>query len=359
MWISNTTTAAMMLPVGVSILSEMARRLSARTGQPVKYTELRFGAGLMLMTGFGATVGGMATPIGTPPNLIGIGMIQKSLEVEVHFFKWMVFGVPLALALLVFLVLYLQRVSPVEPGLLGGNREWIASEKSRLGPLTRGEKNVIGIFAVTVTLWLLPGLVALTVGTNSELYGWLSARLPEAMVALLGAVALFVVPVNFQRREFTLTWQEARRIDWGTILLFGGGLALGGLMFSSGLAQWLGEGLVQLTGARSVLGLTLLFAVLSCAMTQVTSNTASATMCVPVAISVAGAAGVSALEPALAACLGAGMGCMLPVSTPPNAIVYGSGCVPLLKMVRHGFVLGLVGIVLITVVANWLVPRIF
>lgn len=359
MWISNTTTAAMMFPVGVSILSEMARRLSLRTGREVQYTDLRFGTGLMLMTGFSATVGGFATPVGTPPNLIGIGLIQKSLGVEMHFFKWMMLGLPLAILLLVFLVWYLNRVSPVEADLLGGNASWIAAEKARLGRLSRGEKNVILVFSLTVTLWLLPGVLALILGPEASASRWISARLPEAMVALLGAVLLFVLPVNFRRRKFTLSWAEAKRIDWGTILLFGGGLAMGDLMFTTGLATWLGEGLVQTTKASSTLGLTVLFAVLGSLVSQVTSNTASATMSVPVAIAVAEAAGVSALEPALAACLGAGMGCLLPVSTPPNAIVYGSGCIPLMKMVRHGFALNVVGIALIVVLTNWLAPRIF
>jgi sodium-dependent dicarboxylate transporter 2/3/5 len=359
MWISNTTTTAMMFPVGVSILSEMARRLSLQTGREVRHTDLKFGSGLMLMTAFAATVGGFATPVGTAPNLIGIGMIERSTGLEIHFFKWMVFGLPLALALLAFLVFYLNRVSPVEPGLMGGNADWIAAEKIRLGPLSRGEKNVIVIFSLTVTLWLLPGAFALMAGSQSPAYRWMNARLPEAMVALLGGVLLFIVPVNFARREFTLSWAEAKRIDWGTILLFGGGMAMGDLMFSTGLAKWVGDGLVAATNAKSVWGLTILFAILSTVVTQVTSNTASATMSVPVAIAVAEAAGVSPLEPALAACLGAGMGCMLPVSTPPNAIVYGSGCIPLLKMVRHGFALNVAGVVLIILLTSWLVPLLF
>jgi hypothetical protein len=202
----------------------------------------------------------------------------------------------------------------------------------------------------------------------------MSVDFPLALVPILGGIAAALLPVSLRRWLLLalpcVTFYGLWLLEPGTsaMQLFGFELQpmrvdrlsrIFGYIFCIAAFIKLGEGLVQLTGARSVLGLTLLFAVLSCAMTQVTSNTASATMCVPVAISVAGAAGVSALEPALAACLGAGMGCMLPVSTPPNAIVYGSGCVPLLKMVRHGFVLGLVGVVLITVVTNWLVPWIF
>ena len=153
-----------------------------------------------------------------------------------------------------------------------------------------------------------------------------------------------------------MSWREATRIDWGTILLFGGGLALGDLMFTTGLAEWVGKGLAQALNARSELGIIILFTVVATLVSETTSNAASATMVVPVAIAVAQAAGVDPLPPALAACLAASMGFMLPVSTPPNAIVYGSGCIPLLKMVRHGLWLDLIGAAVIIPVTTWLVP---
>jgi len=175
------------------------------------------------------------------------------------------------------------------------------------------------------------------------------------LAALVGGLLLFLLPVEFGRREFTLGWNEAKRIDWGTILLFGGGLALGDLMFSTGLARWLGEGLAGGLQAHSTLGLVSLFTAVAILLSETTSNTASATMVVPVAIAVAQAAGVDPTPPALAACLGASMGFMLPVSTPPNAIVYGSGCVPLLKMVKYGALLDLVGFLVIVPVTTWFV----
>jgi sodium-dependent dicarboxylate transporter 2/3/5 len=167
---------------------------------------------------------------------------------------------------------------------------------------------------------------------------------------------LFILPVNFSKREFTLGWTEAQRIDWGTILLFGGGLALGDLMFSTGLARWMGEGLAGTLHLRSALGLVSLFTATAIVLSEATSNTASATMIVPVAIAVAQAAGVDPLGPAMGACLGASMGFMLPVSTPPNAIVYSSGCVPLIKMMKYGLLLDLLGFAVIVPVATWLVP---
>jgi solute carrier family 13 (sodium-dependent dicarboxylate transporter), member 2/3/5 len=202
----------------------------------------------------------------------------------------------------------------------------------------------------------LPGAVAVIEGPESPTYKWLNAHLPEAIVAILGATLLFALPVNWSAQEFTLSWREARRVDWGTLLLFGGGLALGDLMFSTGLAQWVGEGLAHTLQTRSTLGLVMLFAAVSMFVTETTSNLAAATMIVPVAIAVAQAAGANPLQPAVAACLAASMAFMLPVSTPPNAIVYGSGCIPLWKMIRHGLVLNLTSFVAIVLSVMWLLP---
>lgn len=358
MWISNTTAAAMMLPIAVAILSEMARRQSARASREVRFTELKYGTGLMLAAAFAASIGGLATPVGTPPNLIALGFLESSLGLKITFFQWMAFGVPLAAGMLAFLGCYLNRICPAEDDLFAGSAAWIRSERAKLGPLSRGERNVLVAFGVTVSLWLLPGVVALVAGVQARAFRALERHLPEAAAALLGATLLFVLPVDFRRGEFTIGWAQARRIDWGTILLFGGGLALGEAMFSTGLARWLGEGLAGLLRAQTLFGLTLLFTVVAVLLTETTSNTATATMIVPVALAVAQAAGVNPVPPALAACLGASLAFMLPVSTPPNAIVFGSGCVPLLKMVRHGLVLDLVGIAAVVGIVHWLVPRV-
>jgi sodium-dependent dicarboxylate transporter 2/3/5 len=356
MWISNTTAAAMMFPIAVAILTEMARRQSELSGREVKFTELKFGTGLMLAAAFAASIGGMATPVGTPPNLIGIGFLERSLGVKITFFQWMQIGLPLAAVLIAFLVFYLNRVCPARSELLGESATWIREQKARLGPLTRGEKNVLGAFSVTVLLWLLPGVVAAVAGVNAPSYQWLNQHLPEGVCALLGAILLFVLPVNWARNEFTLTWQEAKRIDWGTILLFGGGLALGEAMFSTGLAKWLGEGLAGAFQTHTTLGLIVLFSAITTILTETTSNTAVANMLVPVAISVAMAAGVSPVQPAIAVCFAASLAFMLPVSTPPNAVVYGSGCVPLTKMIRHGIVLDAVSMIAVVTTVYWLVP---
>ena len=200
--------------------------------------------------------------------------------------------------------------------------------------------------------------VAVIAGVDSPAYRLLERHLPEAAAALIGAVLLFVLPINLRRGEFTIGWAQARQIDWGTILLFGGGLALGEAMFSTGLARWIGEGVTQLFGASSTLALTVLFAVIAIVLTETVSNTATANMIIPVSIAVSQAAGANPVPPALAACLGASLAFMLPVSTPPNAIVFGTGCVPLTKMARHGLLLDLFGLGAIVATVVWLVPRV-
>jgi len=356
MWVSNTATTAMMFPIGLSILNEMATQQSERLGKTIRVNELPFGTGLMLMTAFAASIGGFATPVGTPPNLIGLGMISRNLHLQISFFQWMAFCVPLTLVLLAFLVWYLNRTCGGSAALPADLENWLAQEKKRLGRMTRAQTNVLVAFAFTVTLWVVPGLVGVVAGTNSPAFAWFNTHLPESVVSVFGALLLFFLPVDLKQHRFTLSWQEATRIDWGTILLFGGGLALGELMFSTGLASWLGHGLADAVHAKSNLGVIALFTLVAIIISEATSNTASATMVVPVAIAVAEAAGVNPVQAALAATLGSSMGFMLPVSTPPNAIVYGSGCVPLLKMVRYGLLLDLVGFVVIVAVVTWLVP---
>jgi len=356
MWISNTTAAAMMFPIGIAVLSEVARRRTASSGQQIGLRDMKFATSLMLMVAFGASIGGMATPVGTPPNLIGIGFIRETTGQAITFFQWMLFGLPLATTLVLFLAWHLNRTCRTEPNLSGDQIAWLGEQRSQLGKLTVGERNVLIAFGTTVTLWLTPGIVAATAGASSPIYTWLNRHFPEGVAALLGASLLFVLPIDRARAQFTLTWREATKIDWGTIMLFGGGLAIGEAMFETGLAKWIGEGVAEVFQARTQLSLITLFAVMAVLLTETTSNTAAANMLVPIAIAVSQAAGVNPIQPAIAVCLSASLAFMLPVSTPPNAIVYGSGCVPLMKMVRHGFVLDLVSVIGVVTVVYWVVP---
>lgn len=345
MWVSNAATTAMMLPIGLSILSELGSHQGL-----ANYRATPYAAGLMLITAFAASVGGLATPIGTPPNLIGIGAIERILGHPVGFFQWMRLGLPISILLAVFLVWHFGRHCPFPALSLENHRRWILTQRTNLGPWSRGERGVVGVFVGAVVLWTLPGLVAAL--APDDVAGpagrWLSTRLPESIVGLLAASALFLLPADRGGEARALDWKDAAGIDWGTILLFAGGMALGELMFSTGLARWIGEGLAGIFHSHSLVGLTLLFTGVGILVSETTTNTASATMVVPIAIAVSQAAGVDPLKPALATCLGCSMGFLLPVSTGPNAMAYGTGCIPLRTMMRHGIWLDLVGWGIIT-----------
>jgi sodium-dependent dicarboxylate transporter 2/3/5 len=335
-WLSNTATTAMLYPIGMGVLAVLSRLLAQASGRAVDLSRLRYGTALMLTLAWASSIGGIATPIGTPPNLIVLGQLQKLAGVRIDFFHWMLMAAPILTVMLVLLVLQMRWALPPEVREIPGSREAIAAERASLGPLSRGERNALFAFAVTVSLWVLPGLLALGLGSDSPTVRTAQQLLPESAVAILGAALLFVLPVDWAARRFTVGWQEAARIDWGTLLLFGGGLVLGSAMFRTGLATALGNGLVELTGSHSLVGLTFLFSLAAILLTETTSNTATATMLAPLAIATAQAAGVSPVPPAVAVALASSMAFMLPVSTPPNAIVYGSGCVPLRSMLRHG-----------------------
>jgi sodium-dependent dicarboxylate transporter 2/3/5 len=216
--------------------------------------------------------------------------------------------------------------------------------------MARGERNVLAIFVLTAILWVIPGIADLVLGTTHPVTRRLVALLPESVAAIIGAVLLFSVPVNWSERRFTLTWTQASKIDWGVILLFGGGLSMGKLADSTGLAAALGQFAATTFPDAGTVGLTLAFTALALLLSETASNTASANVVVPMAIAVSTAAGISPLQPALGATLGASLGFMLPISTPPNAIIYGTGRVPITAMIRRGIVLDLVGYVIVVAV---------
>ena len=344
MWISNTATTAMMFPIGLSIVAHLTE------GKEHEQGSRNFAVAMMLMASFGASVGGLGTPIGTPPNLIGIGMLSRIAGIDVSFFHWMMLGVPAVVLMFACLFLYFRLGLLRTVALDAARSDRFRDELRRLGPLSTGQRNTLIAFGITVTLWLLPGVLNLidaAAGRESPFARAYAAAVPESVAAMIGAILLFVLPVRWRARKFTLTWEQAARIDWGIILLFGGGLAMGELAFSTGLAGAMGRGITAWLPAESTASLTILFTAVAIVMSETASNTASANMIVPVAIAVAQAAGVNPLQPALGATLGASMGFMMPISTPPNAIVYSSGHVPITQMMRHGIVLDVVGFVII------------
>jgi sodium-dependent dicarboxylate transporter 2/3/5 len=346
MWISNTATVAMMFPIGVSLLAA----LEARAPAP------RFAAALLLSTSFAASIGGLATPVGTPPNLIGVGFVRRETGVDLPFFSWMALGLPIAVALFVLATARLVAGGRSEYAAMGGVVGAIAEERRALGAWTRGQVNTLIAFGFTVALWIAPGVVALIAGSSHPAYQALAATFPEGVVALLGAALLFVLPTDLRRHRFTLPWEEAVKIDWWIVFLYGGGIALGTLAFKTGLAEAIGRGLTAVLGVRSGFGLLAVSTALAAILSETTSNTASANMVVPVVIALARAAGVDPVLPAVGATMGASLGFMLPVSTPCNAIVYGSGRIPLTLMMRYGFLLDVAGVVTVIVVLGVLGP---
>jgi sodium-dependent dicarboxylate transporter 2/3/5 len=344
-WISNTATTAMMFGIGLSILAALRAPGADVAIDP------RYSTALMLMTSFAASIGGLATPVGTPPNVIGLGFIRSQLGVDIGFFRWMLIGVPIVVVLFLLLYGFLRAVAPAGVRELPAGAELIRLERARVGPWTPGQRSVALAFGMTVALWVAPGIVAILAGEASELYRGLSRRVPEGVAALIGAATLFVLP---GKDGPAITWKEATQIDWGVVLLYGGGFSLGVLSFQTGLAEAMGRGLTGLLPVDDRLGLLVASVLFATVLSETTSNTASANMVVPVVISIALTAGMDPLEPALGATLASSLGFMLPVSTPCNAIVYGSGYIPLGRMIRWGLALDLAGVVVIVCVVRTL-----
>jgi sodium-dependent dicarboxylate transporter 2/3/5 len=349
-WISNTATTAMMYAIGMAILAYMsdAARKNGRSLDP------RYPAGLMMMTSFAASIGGLATPIGTPPNVIGVGFIRQLTSTELPFFSWMIIGVPVVIIMMLVLFATLRGAAKRVAASDAGSTEMLKEERDRRGPWSTGEKSTVLAFAITVILWVTPGILALVYGDASGPYKAMTSRVPEGVAALAGASMLFLLPGNQNGKA--ITWREAAKIDWGIVLLYGGGFALGVLSFQTGLAETMGRGLIGFLPTAGGTGLLIASTIMAVILSEVTSNTASANMIVPVVISIAMAAGVDPVEPALGATMGASLGFMLPVSTPCNAIVYGSGYIPLTRMMRYGIVLDIVGVVVIVTMIKLLLP---
>lgn len=341
MWTSNTATAALMFPIALSVLSMLGHG-KAGAGRE------RYATGLLLLCTFGASIGGLATPVGTPPNLIGLGLIERELGTRPSFLEWMTVFVPLSLALHLVMTAIFVVSARRDPAAAPRPTPGLVAERDRLGPWTPRERAVAAIFGGTIVLWLLPGVWSLFAGAADPVARRLSALLPETAAALLGAAFLFIVPAGGRP---TMTWDEAKAIDWGTILLFGGGVCLGGLLLSTGLGEAIADALRRAAGLHDALGVTALGVVLAVFLSETSSNTAAATLIVPITIALCRNVGADPLVPALAATAASSLGFMLPVSTAPNAIVFGSGRVPLGVMMRYGIVLDFLGIALLIGVA--------
>ncbi|RMH32700.1 MAG: hypothetical protein D6690_13130 [Nitrospirae bacterium] len=284
--------------------------------------------------------------IGTPPNLIGVGLLAEQAGISLSFTSWLLVGVPLAALMLGMIYGVLRWLHPL-PADLCNFADNLVRQRATLGPWSAGERYACVAFGIAVVLWLAPGVFSVFLGANHAIVAWYRVHLPKELVPILAAGLLFMLPVDARRGVFTLSWKQAAKINWGTILLFGGGLSFGHLMIQTNLAKTVGESLVYALGVETVWGLTAVAIIAAIVLTEMASNTAAASMIVPVVIAIAQSASLSPVPPTLGACMGASLAFVLPVSTPPNGIVYGTGRIPILSMIRAGLLLDLLGGLLI------------
>ncbi len=348
MWISNTATTVMMLPVAVAV-GEMFRPPGART--------FPFGIALMLGICYGATFGGIATLVGTPPNVIAAAAAEEILGIQIGFLQWMAIGLPITVVLLPLGWLLLVKVLHPQGKIIGNAQDVLRTELARLGPWSRGEKVVGLIFALTAAAWVMRAPKDLGVFTVPGIQT-LAPAVRDSTIAIGGVLLLFLAPVDWRRGVFALEWRTASKIPWGLILLFGGGLSLARAMEQSGLAAWVGNGVAGLSAFPGVVVFAIV-ATLFVFLTEITSNTATATMAMPIMAAAALGLGIAPVALMITAALASSMAFMLPVATPPNAIVFGSNYLTIAHMARAGFWLNLLAIGMITAVAGLLIPLVF
>lgn len=359
-WVSNTATTAMMYPIALGLLMAIKDMYKAN-GEDLDLSTYKYATGVMLMTAYAASVGGVLTPVGTPPNIIMMGFLEKLANIKISFFQWMVWGSIAMVLYFVLMFVVLKQMFPAGITSIPGAEKLISEKRKALGPWKTGERNAVIAFAIAVTLWVLPGIMAIIYGSGAPILKTYSRYFPEAVVAMMAGLSLFIMPTNWSKREFTLNWKDAvKGIDWGTLILFGGGLSLGAMMYSTGLSKWIGDAIVKATGANSQVAIIAVFSVLSLFMSELTSHTAATNMVGPLGITVAVSAGLSPVPVAVAIALASSLGFMLPVSTPPNAIVYASGMIPITTMIRSGFLIDMIGLAVITIplviyVVQWVI----
>jgi sodium-dependent dicarboxylate transporter 2/3/5 len=350
MWISNSATAAMLLPVGAAIVNQVAGE-KQNSG---------FATAMMLGIAWSASIGGMGTLIGTPPNGIAVSILDAAMDDDagyrsLSFLDWMKIGVPFVVLFLpVVWGLLLLRFPPEQRHLVGAKEEFQERRKA-LGRISEGERWTVVVFCAAVLLWVSnPFWPSILPPSLAWRLGWVD----EFVIGLMAGLALFVIPVNVSRGEFVMGWRDTRRVDWGTLILFGGGIALSEAMFRSGVADWIARSCTGLLAEPSTLLLVVVIVLLVDFMTEIASNTAVATMMVPIVISIGRVSGIDPVTLAVGAALASSMAFMLPVSTPPNAIVFSTGRIRLGDMVRTGFILDILGWVF-TVGILWLFGYLF
>ena len=342
MWISNTATAIMMLPIGASVLALLKEKAPADAGSGTTCAQRDsdpFATALVLGIAYACSIGGIGTLIGTPPNLVLAAFVREQYGVDLTMAQWMAVGLPLVVILLPLTWFYLTRIAfDVSDRPLPCSRDLIRSELDAMGPMSRAERVVLVIFSATALGWIFRPQIAAWTGL---------AGLSDATIAMLGALLLFVIPVGGSPRVAAMDWDTAKQLPWGILILFGGGLSLAGAIAATGVDHFIGSSFAQLAGiAPWLLLLTITAAVIL--LTEITSNTAVATTLMPVLAATALATGAPPGMLLTVTALAASCAFMLPVATPPNAVVFSSGYVSVGQMARAGLGLNVLAVVVIT-----------
>jgi len=344
MWVMNTSTTMMLLPIAVSIISVVHNNVDGLNEDDKK----NFQYALLLGVAYGATIGGMSTLIGTAPNAMFASFMQTTYGVEIDFARWMLVGVPLSALMLPMAWLALTRwVFNVDFKTSGEGRAALHRMKQEMGPITVPEKRIAIVFVLMALTWITRRLLVQLPGLSA---------LDDSIIAMAGAISLFLIPSGDKSDRLLLRWQYAEQLPWGVLILFGGGLALASAVADTGLAHWLG-GNLQTLGMLPVAVLVVIAATMIIFLTELTSNIATTATFLPVVGAIAIESGIDPIVLTVPVTFAASCAFMLPVATPPNAIVFGSGMLTIPKMIRAGMMLNLFGIVLVSTVALFLAPK--
>lgn len=349
MWISNTATAMMMLPIALSVIN-LVRTNERQRPYELPLAERNFALGLMLMVGYSATLGGLGTIIGTPPNVVFAGLVTEFYQRKLDFGRWMLVGVPVATALclstywIITRILFPNRIAHVQ-----GSGELIAGRLAALGRIRREEKSVLAIFGITSFFWIFQEVL------NALVFG--KEVLNDTNVAMMGGLLMFLVPADVSKREFLLDWRDTARIQWGILFLFGGGLALASGLESTGIIQAIGQWIAadRVFSGWIVFGLI----VVTVGLSEIMSNVALVQIFVPVVFGIAKGLGVDPVLLAMPVTLSASIGFMFPIATPPNAIVFSSGYIRMKDMFWAGLLLDIASVGIIYAASMTLVRWVY
>ena len=343
MWISNTATAVMILPVGLAIISQLKDN-----PKTIENENIVFGKTLMLAIAYSASIGGMATLIGTPPNLVLAGVVKTSFNVEINFLQWMSFGLPISIFLLFICWKYLTTIAYnfSDQNFESGLNE-IDKQLKELGKVSYEEKSVLIVFILTALAWV----------TQSFLIKQFIPAIDDTIIAIFAAIILFILP-NKEGSKKLLSWADAVKLPWGILLLFGGGMALAKGFDSSGLAIWIGSQMNFFNAIPLLFLLLILIAIVNF-LTEITSNLATTAMLLPVLVALSETIEVNAFFLLVGATVAASCAFMLPVATPPNAVVFGSKILKIDDMIKKGFWMNLISILILTAAVYWILPIIW